>query len=81
MAPEAGIVLPLLDSTRRKISQLEEAIGSCLEEEGRALAQATTFSCASGAVTPASPWSLWCKGLSKGLWRLPGMALRMLHAS
>jgi hypothetical protein len=40
MAPEAGIVLPLLDSAGRKISQLEEAIGSCLEEEGRALAQA-----------------------------------------
>jgi hypothetical protein len=33
-------VLPLLDSAGRKISQLEEAIGSRLEEEGRALAQA-----------------------------------------
>jgi hypothetical protein len=39
-APEAGVVLPLLDSVGRKISQLEEAIGSCLEEEGRTLAQA-----------------------------------------
>jgi hypothetical protein len=39
-APEAGVVLPLLDSAGRKISQLEEAIGSRLEEEGRALAQA-----------------------------------------
>jgi hypothetical protein len=39
-APEVGIVLPLLDSAERKISQLEEAIGSYLEEEGRALAQA-----------------------------------------
>jgi hypothetical protein len=39
-APEAGVVLPLLDSARRKISQLEEAVGSRLEEEGRALAQA-----------------------------------------
>jgi hypothetical protein len=40
MAPEAGVVLPLLDSARRKISQLEEAVDSHLEEEGRALAQA-----------------------------------------
>jgi hypothetical protein len=38
-APEAGVVLPLLDSAGRKISQLEEAISSRLEEEGRALAQ------------------------------------------
>jgi hypothetical protein len=36
-ALEAGVVLPLLDSARRKISQLEEAIGSHLEEEGRAM--------------------------------------------
>jgi hypothetical protein len=36
--PEAGVVLPLLDSARRKISQLEEVVGSCLEEDGRALA-------------------------------------------
>jgi hypothetical protein len=40
VAPEADVVLPLLDSTGRKISQLEEAIGSRLEEEGRALAHA-----------------------------------------
>jgi hypothetical protein len=40
MAPEVGIVLPLLDSAGWKISQLEEAIDSHLEEEGRALAQA-----------------------------------------
>jgi hypothetical protein len=40
VTPEAGIVLPLLDSAGRKISQLEEAVGSHLEEEGRALAQA-----------------------------------------
>jgi hypothetical protein len=39
-ASEADVVLPLLDSAGRKISQLEEAIGSCLEEEGRALTQA-----------------------------------------
>jgi hypothetical protein len=32
-------VLPLLDSAARKISQLEEPVGSCLEEEGRTLAQ------------------------------------------
>jgi hypothetical protein len=38
--PEADVVLPLLDSAGRKISQLEEAISSRLEEEGRALAQA-----------------------------------------
>jgi hypothetical protein len=39
-APEASVVLPLLDSVGRKISQLEEAISNRLEEEGRALAQA-----------------------------------------
>jgi hypothetical protein len=39
---EAGVVLPLLDSAGRKISQLEEAIDSRLEEEGRALAQTVT---------------------------------------
>jgi hypothetical protein len=33
-------MLPLLDLVKRKISQLEEAVGSHLEEEGRALAQA-----------------------------------------
>jgi hypothetical protein len=38
--PEVGVVLPLLDSAGRKISQLEEVVDSCLEEEGRALAQA-----------------------------------------
>jgi hypothetical protein len=40
VTPEAGVVLPLPDSAGRKISQLEEAVGSHLEEEGRALAQA-----------------------------------------
>jgi hypothetical protein len=39
-APEDGVILPLLDSTGRKISQLEEAVGSLLEEEVRTLAQA-----------------------------------------
>jgi hypothetical protein len=39
VAPEAIVVLPLLNSAGRKISQLEEALGSHLEEEGRALAQ------------------------------------------
>jgi hypothetical protein len=39
-APEAGVILPLLDSAGRKISQLEEAVGSRLEEEGCTLAQA-----------------------------------------
>jgi hypothetical protein len=38
--PEDGVVLPLLDSTGRKISQLEEVVGSRLEEDGCALAQA-----------------------------------------
>jgi hypothetical protein len=33
-------VLPLLDLVGRKICQLEEVVGNCLEEEGRALAQA-----------------------------------------
>jgi hypothetical protein len=37
--PEAGVVLPLLDSAGRKISQLEGAVGSRLEE-GHALARA-----------------------------------------
>jgi hypothetical protein len=36
-APEAGVVLPLLDSAGRKISQLEEVVGSHLEEEGHTL--------------------------------------------
>jgi hypothetical protein len=39
-ALEDGVMLPLLDSVGRKISQLEEAVGSRLEEEGWALAQA-----------------------------------------
>jgi hypothetical protein len=39
VALEVGIVLPLLDSARRKISQLEEAIGSRLDEKGYTLAQ------------------------------------------
>jgi hypothetical protein len=38
MAPEAGFMLPLLDSAGWKISQLEKAVGSHLEEEGHALA-------------------------------------------
>jgi hypothetical protein len=37
--PEVGAMHPLLDSTGRKISQLEEAVGSHLEE-GRTLPQA-----------------------------------------
>jgi uncharacterized protein (DUF3084 family) len=41
-APKADAVLPLLDSAVRKISQMEEAVGSRLEEEGRALAYAVT---------------------------------------
>jgi hypothetical protein len=39
-APEGGAAVPLLDSATAKISQLEDAIGSRIEEEGRALAQA-----------------------------------------
>jgi hypothetical protein len=39
-APEGGIAVPLLDSAGVKISQLEDAVGSRIEEEGRALAQA-----------------------------------------
>jgi hypothetical protein len=38
--PEAGVMLPLLDSVGRKISQLEEAVRSRLEEDDRALAYA-----------------------------------------
>jgi hypothetical protein len=37
-ASEAGVVLPLLDSAGRKISQLEVAVDNRLEEEGHALA-------------------------------------------
>jgi hypothetical protein len=40
VAPEVSVLLPLLDSAGWKISQLEEAVDSHLEEEGRALAQA-----------------------------------------
>jgi hypothetical protein len=39
-APYACVVLPLLDSVEGKISQLEEAVGSRLEEEGHTLAHA-----------------------------------------
>jgi hypothetical protein len=39
-APEVGVAVPLLDSAAAKISHLEDAIGSRIEEEGRALAQA-----------------------------------------
>jgi hypothetical protein len=39
-APEGGAAVPLLDSAAVKISQLEDAVGSHNEEEGRALAQA-----------------------------------------
>jgi hypothetical protein len=35
-------MLPLLDSVGTKISHLEEAVGSRLEEVGHALAQAVT---------------------------------------
>jgi hypothetical protein len=40
VAPEGGVAVPLLDSAAAKISQLEDAVGSRIEEEGRALAQA-----------------------------------------
>jgi hypothetical protein len=39
-APEGGVAVPLLDSAAAKISQLEDAVGSRIEEEGSALAQA-----------------------------------------
>jgi hypothetical protein len=42
VAPEASVVLSLLDSAGRKISQREEAVSSRMEEEGRALAQVVT---------------------------------------
>jgi hypothetical protein len=66
--PKAGVVLPFLDLAGWKISQLEEAVSSCLEEEGCALAQVV------------ADHVLMCKVPLKGLWRLPGMALRMLPA-
>jgi hypothetical protein len=37
-APEGGVAVPLLDSAMAKISQLEDVVGSRIEEEGRALA-------------------------------------------
>jgi hypothetical protein len=40
VALEGGVAVPLLDSATAKISQLEDAVGSHIEEEGRALAQA-----------------------------------------
>jgi hypothetical protein len=40
VAPEVGIAVPLLNSAAAKISHLEDAVGSRIEEEGRALAQA-----------------------------------------
>jgi hypothetical protein len=39
-AQEVDAVLPLLDSARAKISQLEEVVDGRQEEEGRALAEA-----------------------------------------
>jgi hypothetical protein len=39
-APEDGVAVPLLDSAVTKISHLEDAVGSRIKEEGRALAQA-----------------------------------------
>jgi hypothetical protein len=39
-ALEGGVAVPLLDSVAVKISQLEDAVDSHIEEEGRALAQA-----------------------------------------
>jgi hypothetical protein len=39
-APEGGVVVPLPYSAAAKISQLEDAVGSRIEEEGCALAQA-----------------------------------------
>jgi hypothetical protein len=40
VAPEGGVAVPLLDSAAAKISQLEDAVGSRIEEEDHALAQA-----------------------------------------
>jgi hypothetical protein len=40
VALEGGTVVSLLDSAAAKISQLEDAVGSRIEEEGHALAQA-----------------------------------------
>jgi hypothetical protein len=83
VVPEVGVVLPFLDFAGRKISQLEEAVGYRLEEEGHTLAQAVAdhvLMCFRSC-DPASPWSLRCKGPSKGLRRLPGTALSKLPRS
>jgi hypothetical protein len=40
LAHEVDVVFPLLDSVGAKMSQLEEVIGSRLEEEGRVVAKA-----------------------------------------
>jgi hypothetical protein len=80
VAPEASVVLPLLDSAGRKISQLEEAVGNCLEEEGRALAYAVAdhvlmcFRCRDPSISlePA------VQGLVEGSAEATGAALRKL---
>jgi hypothetical protein len=82
VAPEASVVLPLLDSVGRKISQLEEVVGSCLEAEGCALAYAVAdhvlmcFRCCDPSISlePA------VQGLVEGSAEATRTALRKLPA-
>jgi hypothetical protein len=80
VAPEANVVLPLLDSAGRKISQLEEAIGNHLEEEGHALAQvvANHVLMCFRSRDPSISLEPIVQGSVEGSGRLPGTVLRML---
>jgi hypothetical protein len=80
VAPEASVVLPLLDSAGRKISQLEEAIGNRLQEEGHALAQvvANHVLMCFRSYDPSISREPVVQGPVEGSGRLPGTALRML---
>jgi hypothetical protein len=75
-------VLQLLDLTGRKISQREEPVGSRLEEEGHSLAHAVAdhvLMCFRSH-DPSISMKPTVKGLSKGMRRPPGSALKKLHA-
>jgi hypothetical protein len=73
-------VLPLLVSAGRKISQLEEVVGSRLEEEGRALAQAVSDHMLMffRSRYPSISLEPTVQGPVEGSMEAAGMALRML---
>jgi hypothetical protein len=81
-APEGGAAVLLLDSATAKISHLEDAVGSRIEEEGRALAQAVAehmLMCFRSR-NPAISLSPWCKGTSKNLPKPLRPGLKTLRA-